>query len=461
MSKPEVDYAELEVIRLPARTRLYSLEPIGVGTGWVESLTGYLARLATAHCVPTSALLCKEIVPNLRGISLATRNRYAELFGGIGVSLNGNNNTGRTMIRTVESLTGRQEIERMTMQFCGTTITHKGMLRDHQAWCPDCLSDKQKNGLPIYNPLLWSLATVTICEVHKMPLQELCPNCKKKHRPLDWRSRPGYCSKCQHWLGSNFESLRKSGSANELNKWDFYSSEQTRYFIEQGPPLIGRASGFCFGKNLNFILAAKFEGITQGLANVLQQTRGTIRDWIAGKQNPKLGSILQVSYTLGLNVIEMCCQNLETFDPRRIQSNPPTSVLQQNKRHSKRYDRAKIEIALDDYIACNEVPSPSLAKIAKKFGCHQTYLARNFPTQVALLKERHTASINRAKAERRAFIHQIVRRVTMDLHEDGIYPSAQIVRELVPSIADLRDPDAQAAWKATLVELGLGAESKV
>src|SRR5574341_819764 len=41
----------------PPRSRLYSLEPIGIGTAIVESLTGYTARLAEAHSVSVGDLV--------------------------------------------------------------------------------------------------------------------------------------------------------------------------------------------------------------------------------------------------------------------------------------------------------------------------------------------------------------------------------------------------------------------
>ena len=34
---------------LPERTHLYHLQPLGIGSIFVESLTGYIARLAEAH----------------------------------------------------------------------------------------------------------------------------------------------------------------------------------------------------------------------------------------------------------------------------------------------------------------------------------------------------------------------------------------------------------------------------
>src|SRR5438876_2009939 len=42
---------------VPPRSQLYSLQPVGVGTGMVESLTGYLARLAEAHSVSVGDLV--------------------------------------------------------------------------------------------------------------------------------------------------------------------------------------------------------------------------------------------------------------------------------------------------------------------------------------------------------------------------------------------------------------------
>ena len=40
---------EAQVVELPERSRFYSLSPVGIGTPQVESLSGYIARLAEAH----------------------------------------------------------------------------------------------------------------------------------------------------------------------------------------------------------------------------------------------------------------------------------------------------------------------------------------------------------------------------------------------------------------------------
>src|ERR1044071_2135600 len=50
---------------LPPRGRLYSLEPVGVDTPEVESLSSYIVRLAEEHSVTVGTLFRQELMPNL------------------------------------------------------------------------------------------------------------------------------------------------------------------------------------------------------------------------------------------------------------------------------------------------------------------------------------------------------------------------------------------------------------
>src|SRR5262249_59893394 len=60
----------------PPHSRLYSLEPIGIGTPEVESLSSYLNRLAQAHCVTVTMLIAHELLP-LVGTPAPARARRA------------------------------------------------------------------------------------------------------------------------------------------------------------------------------------------------------------------------------------------------------------------------------------------------------------------------------------------------------------------------------------------------
>ena len=94
---------------LPRPTRLYSLAPIGVGTPMVESLTGYVVRLAEAHCVSADLLYWKEIR------SLAGKGNIFtfRVTNGNGYSTHTINSLGAPaadFVRVLEMLTGRHDL---------------------------------------------------------------------------------------------------------------------------------------------------------------------------------------------------------------------------------------------------------------------------------------------------------------------------------------------------------------
>jgi len=60
---PDVD---LRPVTLPVRSTAYSLKPLAVGTGMVESLWGYLVRLSDAHSVRIRDFFWKVVAPLAR-----------------------------------------------------------------------------------------------------------------------------------------------------------------------------------------------------------------------------------------------------------------------------------------------------------------------------------------------------------------------------------------------------------
>jgi hypothetical protein len=58
----ELDSLDITSRVLPPRSRLYaSLEPVGLGTDMVESLTSYVSRLAQEYVVPPRTLVLEQI----------------------------------------------------------------------------------------------------------------------------------------------------------------------------------------------------------------------------------------------------------------------------------------------------------------------------------------------------------------------------------------------------------------
>ena len=57
------EHWSLKPTEIPPRSRLFSLEPVAVGTPYTESLSSYLHRLAQAHCLTSQKLVMGEIAP--------------------------------------------------------------------------------------------------------------------------------------------------------------------------------------------------------------------------------------------------------------------------------------------------------------------------------------------------------------------------------------------------------------
>ncbi len=76
---------------------------------------------------------------------------------------------------------------------------------------PACYEEEKGCGEAIYDPLLWTVALVTLCPCHLTRLEEECPHCRSRSMPLAVYSRPGHCSNGQEWLGKPVESADRHG----------------------------------------------------------------------------------------------------------------------------------------------------------------------------------------------------------------------------------------------------------
>jgi hypothetical protein len=192
----------LTVPWIPKRSRLYPLEPMQIGTAEVESLTGYVARLAEAHCVSVADLVGGELSdPSSSNPLLNPRiETNQSVFYTQPYSINGIGEAPRRWITILEAATLHQGLSDLTLLRFENLLSESGLFRSVSAWCPRCFEDRRGCGA-VYDSLLWAIAVVKICPIHKARLEEICPNCHRSSRPLAAYSRPGFCSRCKNWLG--------------------------------------------------------------------------------------------------------------------------------------------------------------------------------------------------------------------------------------------------------------------
>jgi hypothetical protein len=199
-SYPEWD---MSMPTISSRSRLYRLEPIGIGTPYVESLTSYVARLAGKHHVSPKILVMKEIYPALNE-EVTTPQQYSRLddFWMGSHSINGNNLVAKQWVEVLQTLTSCNGLKFLTMLILGETIAPNKLFRSKKAWCCWCYDEQQRQSQAVYEPLLWGLDGIGICPRHQQPLVDRCPHCQAMTPFLTHSSRPGYCSHCARWLGN-------------------------------------------------------------------------------------------------------------------------------------------------------------------------------------------------------------------------------------------------------------------
>lgn len=177
------DHWDLEMPNIPERSLLYSLNPVGIGTPHVESLRGYVARLAEAHDLSVGDLVGREPLSNARsGVYRRTtffRSRpKSHVFHAAANDINGMCRRAHKWIGAFQDVTHRQDLCRLTLVALTKVIADVLLRRKRRAWCPSCYHEDQKSGL-VYERLLWAIKLVDVCPFHFRPLEEHCPLCRR------------------------------------------------------------------------------------------------------------------------------------------------------------------------------------------------------------------------------------------------------------------------------------------
>ena len=196
-----------KILEIPKRSRLYFLEPIGVGTPYTESISSYLTRLSQEHCVTPKKLIMGEIAPLILGdkyhSEMLSKN-VSTIFDNSDAkpAINGMRDMTRSLVEALEKLTLRQDFKFLSSLTWKGIIKDRGLFRQNKAWCPKCFEQWRQEKKPIYEPLLWSFKDVNFCPQHHCQLKDRCPNCDSQQRAISNSSRLGFCSQCKSWLGS-------------------------------------------------------------------------------------------------------------------------------------------------------------------------------------------------------------------------------------------------------------------
>lgn len=347
-------YGEWEVnpARWAHRSHLYSLAPMGIGTAAVESFTGYITRLAAAHAVETGVLVNHELLPRVpytKGSSAGhIPSKRPTCFFLSAFPLNGIGERTRLWVPVLEQLTCVDRLDLLTCLPWAKVISCVHLLRTQRAWCPFCYgappSTASSRDEPVYERLLWTFQVVTVCPIHRCLLEPICQSCGQIQYVFSPRSQPGYCSRCQCWLGRPInsvdcdlpEQVRIAEMVGEL--WAASPRLPTGFGLEQ------------FQENTrNFRRNQQFHSAIP---------RDKVRGWTNAGNAPRMDSLVLLSLRQNVSMLRLLTEKISVTAATTATQHSPHA-------HFRVFDSA-VDGALRAAL-CNDIPQ-SLAEIAMSLG---------------------------------------------------------------------------------------------
>jgi hypothetical protein len=347
--RPEFESWNLTYPLMRSRCRLYSPGPEGIGTPFVESLSGYVVRLAESHAVSTGDLVLRELSRGIKPPLVLYWN-----------DLNGLEERAARWVRAVEAATLRTDLRYLTLLPFRNLFPRPMMLRRTRAWCPECYQAMADTGM-VYDPLLWCFKLVEVCHRHRRLLTATCSHCCRPFRPICSCSRTGRCPRCESWLGHASQTLSKTPAPTEYQLWLADAMGQLLAHASEVQPdtLWDRVRGI-----LTACTHAFAEGNCAAFAEAAGCTPEMIQHWLNGVKRPRIDNLLSTWFRLNLPVALMFSKDwaeLLRQGPLRM-----APKIERTHKVAPKRRREQIQAALKE--ALTEQPPRGLTDVARSLG---------------------------------------------------------------------------------------------
>lgn len=432
---------------IPTRSRLFQLEPIGVGTPYVESLTSYLARLAEAHTLLLGDLVAKEIktiIPKTyksRDLFCTKHpNGTANSIGAV----------ARYLLLALEKLTLRKDLQDLTFLKWSQVFSQRNLINPVRKWCPVCYQEQYEKNNLLYEHLLWFFKIVKICPLHNVSLAYSCPHCHQLLPSLARTSRPGYCSNCEQWLGSKVYS---KFTKIEEHEWDIWVAKNLGDVLAVSPRIPTTLSKEKISHSFQICIEQITEGNIAAFARLIKFRKNQVWEWSNGKVIPELDVLLKISYLTGLSLSEFLLKdNIKT---KYIFSNTKLAKARKTVRSKQKFDSNQAQASLEEILSNSPKPSPSMSAVARELGYHRKTLTKHFPELCKAISANYLESRKRIHIQRIQEFCVEVEQAVLELNSQGIYPSEANVSKLLCKAGNFREKEVRNALSKARQRIGL------
>jgi transcriptional regulator with XRE-family HTH domain len=436
---------------LPARSRLYSLAPIGVGTLMGECLTSYVNRLAWMYRIGPHILATQEIIPKLASPHRLPPSNLSHNVPSDAMRINGAGEVAVDWSATLERLTMRTDLRYLNAHLWASGLPTRAFVRVTPVWCPVCYQEWHEDDFPIYQPLLWMFQVVTICLKHKKKLESQCSNCQRHQAIIASIAQPvGYCTACRIWLGTMSSGITDDEIDDDTFAWqEWVMSTIGDLSIVSESSKLPQWESIRFGLDI----CRKTIGGSKQLAHMLNVPEVSLSRWVNAKNMPSLESLLKLCYVLDLSPLQLMTSdpsNLEEAMKTKMNYRPPRNRNPSPLPKKQEHTLELIQAVLDG----REVPH-SIRQIERRLGLGRNIVVYHYPEEAALVAAQYQAYCREKERQRIDHTRDEVRAATFSLYAQGIFPSRSRVFNMLSDPNRVFEPEARKAWHTARRELGL------
>lgn len=355
--------------RLPQRSVLASLKPMGLGTPFRESLNSYYLELAHIHRLSPKTLAREIIIPRIKSGN-AHRNGETStiwrmpLFNGIGA-------VPEMWAKHLSELTGQKDLIDLTLVPLRPYTNMQRLTSGTKKWCPLCFSEAAQEGR-VYGQLLWEVEAVKACPKHEIKLVSQCRcNGSSPLSLLHVKHLSGVCSSCGYSLVQNYGSYIESASEDDVKRaglvaellGDTKKLKHENDSATNGIPLFLQCAVRHFTGG-NAALFGKQLGIK----------KNTLHGWMYSKRIPTFPQMVEIALACSCSVADVMMGTQVIFEGSDL---PETHMPRMSSRpKTQKLDRATVEYQLE--MLADENPPISVAEAAVKIGVSRRTIFRSF-----------------------------------------------------------------------------------
>lgn len=458
--------------KIPPRSRLYHLEPIGVGTPYVESMSSYIVRLSRTHCVSPYVLIRQEILPLVpelsaecqKGVPSFSSARFASF-------LHGPSHRASRLADALNRLTLSNTLQYLNITSWAKAFPEEGQL-SMKAWCPVCYDEWRNEGFVVYDPLFWASVVVDVCVRHHAYLHSECPRCSQSQPLLPRLPLLGYCQYCGSWLGAQIGDGVDAEELLEVSTREDWVARMMGELVAAAPAIQRER----IGEIITVWADQLAGGDTDALAHELGIRGRTMYKWRQGEAFFPLREFLDACYQLGLSPLSLLTaedlraasiagtsawfarsgrdevKRKEILDTETARYSASITRLPNKARRQRILDTDTVLRGLEEALVEN--PPISMAKVARRLGYTDSRLRRRFPELCRAISANCLACRRAKREEKFHTLYEEVRQIVYALHAEGIFPAIGRVTGHLRNPSHIHKPGVFDLWRDLVRELG-------